>query len=234
MDSIYERGYPPDQPGARLTEAVRAVCPADGVSTGRWDDRATWRLDAKQEATPEEIEAAHAVMAAFDPWGEGEAKTDAEITHILTTSGDPPADMVADADEDEGQPAASEIFDEEDVEAAGGVAAYPGIMPLRNELEDLRSDVIRAISDQKRMRLRIAMDPSRADFLSERFATYNNAGALGIEIDDALIADRNAFLEMKSRESAINSHALSLEDAAATADEAKLRAMHDGVGDGWP
>lgn len=116
---------------------------------------------------------------------------------------------------------------------SGGVF-YPGIMPLRNELEDLRSDVIRAISDQKRMRLRIAMDPSRADFLSERFAQYNNAGALGIEPDEGLIADRNAFLAMQSQERAINAFALSLEDAAATADEAKLRAMHAGLGDGWP
>ena len=169
------------------------------------------------------------------------------------------------AEEDEGQPAASEIFTEEDLEALGAVAVavavegeavqeddrpadteappelgtsggvfYPGIMPLRNELEDLRSDVIRAISAQKRMRLRIAMDPSRADFLSERFAQYNNAGALGIEPDEGLIADRNAFLAMQSQERAINAFALSLEDAAATADEAKLRAMHAGLGDGWP
>ena len=168
-----------------------------------------------------------------------------------------PRDFAEDEDPGE-QP---EIFTEEDVEAAGAVAVegeavqeddrpadteappelgtsggvfYPGIMPLRNELEDLRSDVIRAISDQKRMRLRIAMDPSRADFLSERFAQYNNAGALGIEPDEGLIADRNAFLAMQSQERAINAFALSLEDAAATADEAKLRAMHAGLGDGWP
>lgn len=52
---------------ASLVAALSAVCPVDGVSIGRWDDRATWRIDPKPEATPEQIIAAEAAMAAFNP-----------------------------------------------------------------------------------------------------------------------------------------------------------------------
>jgi len=51
---------------AKITEAVRAVCPIHGVSIGRKDDKATWRIDFKDEATPKQRADAKAVLDAFD------------------------------------------------------------------------------------------------------------------------------------------------------------------------
>ena len=174
------------------------------------------------------------------------------------------------AEEDEGQPAASEIFTEEDLEALGAVAVegeasedaaddagsaenassppvedtanvsedrqptYPGVALLPDELGARRNAVLAAIATEKLTRLSIAMDPSRADFLATRFTDYQNAGALGLAIDDALLADRDAFLAMKDRTDRITAYALSLERAAIEADSDMLSAMHAGLGDGWP
>jgi hypothetical protein len=52
---------------AKLDAALRSVCPIDGVSIGRKDDKATWRIDFKDEATSEQRTAAQAVLDAFDP-----------------------------------------------------------------------------------------------------------------------------------------------------------------------
>lgn len=52
---------------AKLDAAIKAVCPIHGVSIGRLDDKATWRIDFKDEATPEQRAAAIAVIDAFDP-----------------------------------------------------------------------------------------------------------------------------------------------------------------------
>lgn len=45
---------------------VEAVCPIDGVSIGRKDDKSTWRIDFKTEATPAQQQAARDVVLAFD------------------------------------------------------------------------------------------------------------------------------------------------------------------------
>lgn len=159
-----------------------------------------------------------------------EARTDAEVLHILTTSGDPPDDMVADADdEDPGEQ--PEIFDEEDV-AAG--EAYPGIAILPDELGARRNAVLAAITTEKLTRLAIAMDPSRADFLAARFADYNNAGALGLPIDDALAADYRAFQELRDRRDRLTNYAMQLEQSALDGDMDRLEAMHAGLSEGWP
>ena len=244
----YAQGYPFGA-HARLQDALNAVCPSWGAEIGRWDDRTSWRAGAKDEATEEQLAAAQAVLDTFQPWGDASPlPAHAEPPELpederteFTLEEFAVADGGEEAQEDEEGANAADTAHSSGPEALHGLSEpsvpsgfYPGIMPLRNELEDLRSDVIRAISDQKRMRLRIAMDPSRADFLSERFAEYNNAGALGIEPDEALLSDRNAFLAMQSQERAINAFAVSLEDAAATADETKLRAMHAGLSEGWP
>ena len=50
-----------------LDAAIKAVCPIDGVSVGRANDKATWRIDFKKEATDEQRKAARDVVAAFDP-----------------------------------------------------------------------------------------------------------------------------------------------------------------------
>ena len=104
----------------------------------------------------------------------------------------------------------------------------------RDELGARRNAVLAAIAKAKLTRLSIAMDPSRADFLAARFADYQNAGALGLAIDDGLLADRDAFLAMKDRTDRITAYALSLERAAIEADSDMLSAMHAGLGDGWP
>lgn len=49
-----------------LDDLLRAVCPIDGVSMGEAANKATWRIDFKPEATPQQIAAAQAVVAAFD------------------------------------------------------------------------------------------------------------------------------------------------------------------------
>lgn len=51
---------------AYLDERVKAVCPVHGVSVGRWNDKSTWRIDFRAEATVQERAAAQAVVDAFD------------------------------------------------------------------------------------------------------------------------------------------------------------------------
>ena len=48
-------------------EAVSRVCPVHGVSLGRSDDKTTWRIDFRDDATEEQKTAAAAVLAAIDP-----------------------------------------------------------------------------------------------------------------------------------------------------------------------
>lgn len=49
-----------------LHEQIAAVCPIDGVSIWRWDNRDSWRIDFKEAATDAEKAAARAVVAGFD------------------------------------------------------------------------------------------------------------------------------------------------------------------------
>lgn len=50
----------------QLSSKISAVCPIDGVSIGRKNDKSSWRIDYKQEATDEQRAAAQAIVAAFD------------------------------------------------------------------------------------------------------------------------------------------------------------------------
>lgn len=50
----------------KLHEAIAAACPIDGVSVGRKNDKSTWRIDFRAEATDAQKDAARAVLAAFD------------------------------------------------------------------------------------------------------------------------------------------------------------------------
>jgi len=54
---------------AALDKALKAVCPIDGVSIGREDDKKTWRIDFRDGATAEQRASAADVLAAFDPSG---------------------------------------------------------------------------------------------------------------------------------------------------------------------
>lgn len=51
---------------SELASAVEAICPINGVSIGRKDDRQTWRVDYAPSATGEQIAAAQSVLASFD------------------------------------------------------------------------------------------------------------------------------------------------------------------------
>lgn len=55
-----------DNTAAQLHAAVAAVCPIHGVSIGRKNDKATWRIDFVLGATSGERADAEAVMAAFN------------------------------------------------------------------------------------------------------------------------------------------------------------------------
>ena len=50
-----------------LDRAIAKVCPIHGVAVGRWEDRDTWRIDFKDEATSEQRVAAMRVLQEFDP-----------------------------------------------------------------------------------------------------------------------------------------------------------------------
>jgi len=50
----------------QLHEKIITVCPIHGVSIGRRDDKATWRIDFKDEATEQQRSAARVVLDAFD------------------------------------------------------------------------------------------------------------------------------------------------------------------------
>lgn len=51
-----------------LDEALKAAgVPIVGVSVGRENERSTWRVDIAAGATPEQVQAAEAVLDAFDP-----------------------------------------------------------------------------------------------------------------------------------------------------------------------
>ena len=52
---------------AKLDALIQAVCPIYGVSIGRIDDRLTWRIDCKDEATPAQRDAAVAMLVTFVP-----------------------------------------------------------------------------------------------------------------------------------------------------------------------
>ena len=50
----------------QLDRALKRVCPTHGVSMGRKNDKKTWRIDFKDEATPAERVAAQNVLDNFD------------------------------------------------------------------------------------------------------------------------------------------------------------------------
>ena len=50
-----------------LDKQLKAVCPIDGVSIGRWNDPQTWQISFKPTATPGQRAAAQAALQRFDP-----------------------------------------------------------------------------------------------------------------------------------------------------------------------
>ena len=52
---------------AQLEQALRAVCPIDGVSLGNLADKSTWRIDFHASATSAQRRAAQDALTAFVP-----------------------------------------------------------------------------------------------------------------------------------------------------------------------
>lgn len=50
-----------------LSRAIKALAPIHGVSIGDWQDKNTWRVDFKEEATPEQIAAVEQFVNDLDP-----------------------------------------------------------------------------------------------------------------------------------------------------------------------
>lgn len=52
-----------------LDQEIQAVCPIEGVSFGKIDDRKTWRIDYAKEANNEQKKKAQEVLEKFE-WNE--------------------------------------------------------------------------------------------------------------------------------------------------------------------
>ena len=57
---------------ATLHNRIRNVCPIHGVTIGQKNDKATWRIDFEEEATPQQRIAAQQVLDDFDVAAEEE------------------------------------------------------------------------------------------------------------------------------------------------------------------
>jgi|SRR3972149_5636048 len=57
---------------ATLHNKIRSVCPIHGVHIGQKNDKATWRIDFEEEATPQQRIAAQQVLDDFDVAAEEE------------------------------------------------------------------------------------------------------------------------------------------------------------------
>ena len=62
---------------AQLHAEIEAVCPIQGVSIGKVDDKKTWKVHYADLATQEQKDAAQAVINAFD-WAAAEAEAEEE------------------------------------------------------------------------------------------------------------------------------------------------------------
>lgn len=62
---------------AKLDQAIKTVCPIYGVSIGKSDDKATWSIQFKPEATQSQIDAAMAVLDSY-VWDESPEKSRTE------------------------------------------------------------------------------------------------------------------------------------------------------------
>ena len=71
---------------AKLDAALKAVCPIHGVSIGRVNDKQTWRIDFRDEATAQQRAAAQDVLDAFDPEAQTKDEQNAPILAALTAS----------------------------------------------------------------------------------------------------------------------------------------------------
>lgn len=111
------------------------------------------------------------------------------------------------------------------------LAAYPGLLILPDEIGARRNAVLAAITARQLVLLDVAADPSRRDFLRDEFVRYQNAGALGLPLDETLTANYAAFLTLQSRDAAIGEAARHIARAALEADLDGLERIAQGLED---
>lgn len=71
-----------------VTNQVIEVCPIDGISFGKLNDKATWRIDYKPEATDQQKQAAQSVIDNF-VWDAATQQKDAKQQLIDKYKNDP-------------------------------------------------------------------------------------------------------------------------------------------------
>lgn len=72
----------------QLTKALGQIAPIHGVSIGRRNDKSTWRIDFKADATVEQRAAAQAVLNTFDAAKVAHnAEIDEQITDLEEAAG---------------------------------------------------------------------------------------------------------------------------------------------------
>lgn len=54
-------------PIVALDQQLKNVCPIEGVSIGLWNDKSTWQISFKSEATQSERTLAQSILLTFDP-----------------------------------------------------------------------------------------------------------------------------------------------------------------------
>ena len=144
----------------RLDKAVREVCPIHGISIGQRVDedgewaRDTWRVNPKQEATLDEIQAAYDVLALFDPDAEEPAPSPA-----------PEHRFPASLDEklgDYGDPAAEAELTTDDL-----------LSSMRSDVE-IAQDVVGKLSRAKRKKFTELLNVELAELQQERGGPKEN------------------------------------------------------------
>src|SRR5690349_2551895 len=55
-----------DKQIAYLDQRIKTLCPADGISIGLRNDKSTWKVNSRPEATPQQIATAQTEISNFD------------------------------------------------------------------------------------------------------------------------------------------------------------------------
>lgn len=103
-------------------------------------------------------------------------------------------------------------------EEAAAVPAYPGIMPLHNELEERRWQVRAMIGDRELLLLDVAADESRRRDLERAFSDYNNTCALHLPPSEMQEAGYREYMALEARDKQIAQAARGCVRAALEAD----------------
>lgn len=232
----YEFGYP-EGASFRLQALVDAVAPLD-TSIGRWDERASWRLHQKPdqaEATPEQIAAARAVMAAFDPWGDG---SDIGALAEDEDPGDLGGEMLAAQDEAEGggEPVPGIATDDAspgEQEQVAGAVDHGGVLIQYDQVEIARAQIAMKVSDHEE--ILVGALSNRWPVLTKAFEDTNNLDPAQWEAFQPGITDLRAeFMRLSQIEASIRKRAVDLRRSVRDATADQLRNIDAHLFEDWP